>query len=472
MNARELKSRVLSVLTSGTRREQLVPDDDVFRKDDPKLALKALSFVGQALRFDPKVVPSQFVTEDWPRDDRRILPEALRAPILRLLDGHKCTEDTAVTVAWALEKRRLRPHPFDLPKMDAFVRRHAEHLGIMAQYWAQRDSPVERRQGYFDAEDVNEQSWTDAPLARRVKFLEELRQRDAAKARDMLKAAWARENAEARARLLAALQVALGTDDIAFLEGLAKDRAPRVKALAHRLLARLTGAAGDNPALAACVERIQKTKAGLLRRRIELKLELPATVKEHAANRWIQELFADVSLEELERALDVTESELVAAAEKDERLLFALALMASRERRFDLLEPIVDILPDAWGRMSEVAFDEVRFAHAGEKERWVETMVQPRRWMPEAPFPAWSWLLRRIEGPLPLGVMKEIQQTKRWFILIAGEEQPATEVVQIFCALCPAELRNRMREQIEPLEFERKDKGLLLMEILDRLEKV
>jgi hypothetical protein len=139
---------------------------------------------------------------------------------------------------------------------------------------------------------------------------------------------------------LSALQTELSNGDQVFLESIQKDRAPRVRNLVQRLMGAIAGQGAENPALAACMERILKSKTGLLKKRASLKLELPAMVKEHETNRWVQDQFADVSLDEFARAYGLTNSELVEATEKDENLLFALALMAAREGRFALVRPL------------------------------------------------------------------------------------------------------------------------------------
>src|SRR6185369_6404716 len=199
-----------------------------------------------------------------------------------------------------------------------------------------------------------------------------------------------------------------------FLESIQKDRAPRVRTLVQRMLAVISGSPSENPALAACMERIQKSKAGLLKKRNALKLELPATVKEHEVNRWIQEQFADVTLDGLALACEMSERQLVEAAEKDNNLLFALALMASREKRFDLLDAVTDELPDTWGRMSELTADDDLEKDAGELPAWIRALIKPKQWLPEMPFPAWSWLHRQIEGPLPAGIMREVLASNGW----------------------------------------------------------
>ncbi|HEX8712280.1 MAG TPA: DUF5691 domain-containing protein [Terracidiphilus sp.] len=470
MNAAELKTRVLPKLLAGSRQDEWATDPLI--SGDAKAALNLLSLCGQAMRFERPIRPAEFAIESWPRDERVIVPQDVRNVMLRLLVEGRCSDDAAQALAWALARCKLRPHPFDLPRLEAFVRSYAECLGATAQFWVQREKPAAQQLAYFDADALNADNWTEAPLARRVRFLEEFRNSDPTAARAALESTWPHETADARHRLLVTMQTGLAAADSSFLESLAKDRAPRVRALAQRLLARLPGAQASNPALAECLSRIQRGKAGVLKKRAALKLELPATVKEHEANRWIYEQFADLNLDELARALEMDCDELINASEEDENLLFALATMASTERRFDLLQRIASgPLPDAWGRMSETGWEEAMAFSGLERERWVTALVHPRKWIPDAPLAPWSWLHKRMEGPLPAPIMREILHAKEWTNRLSAEKPPLAEQIQVFCALSPAECRTLLRDQLQPLEPERTEKGLLLLEILDRLEK-
>lgn len=467
MNADHLRSKVLPILLSGTRRDatnQLLAP----APDRAGAVLNAMSLTGQMLRFTRPSVPAEFALEHWPRDDRRIVPDPLRLPIARLLD--RSTDDTARALAVTLEKRRLRPHPFDFPKLETFVRRYADRLGATAQYWVQRESPAAPAYGYFEAQELTAENWTESPLRPRVQFLKSLRKQDPANARKLLEQSWPGENPDSRLQLLSTLQLDLSTEDRQFLESIQKDRAPRVRALVHRLLSTLSGSSGENPALAACMQRIQKSKAGLLKKRPALKLELPATAKEHEVNRWIQELFADVTIESLAEACELPATELPESAAKDENLLFALALIAFRESRIDLLDRITDELPNAWGRMSELGLNDDLQIDTGDTLEWATALVKPKKWLPEVPFPAWSWLHRQIEGPLPTPMMREILSSKTWTEQLEPEKKGGAEFIQAICALCPPELRATIRVQLEPLEIDRKDKGLMLLDILDELE--
>lgn len=467
MNADELRSRILPVLLSGTRRGS---GDQVsaLGGDREHSLLNALSLAGQALRFTRPPVPGEVAVERWPRDERRIVPDHLRAAILRLLD--RSTDDTARALALALERHKLRPHPFDLPKLDPFVRRYADRLGVTAEYWVQRETHAQKSRGYFEADEVTADNWTESSLRQRVLFLRALRKQNPEAARQLLEKSWPGESPDGRVQLLSTFQSGLSQPDRPFLESVQKDRAPRVRAMVQRMLATLSGSSADSSALAACMERIQRSKAGLLKKRPAIKLELPATVKEHEVNRWIHGQFADVAIESVARACEMSTSDLIEAAAKDSNLLFALALMASREKRFDLLDAITDELPDAWGRMSELDLTDELQWDAEEPAGWVSALIKPKRWLPESPFPAWSWLHRQIEGFLPVGILREVLSSKSWTEQLEPEKKGGSEFVQVICALAPPPLRTTIREQIEPLEADRRDKGWMLLDILDELE--
>jgi len=469
MNTEELRAKLLPMLLSGARRDS---GDELLKlgSDREHSLLRALSLTGQSLRFTRPAVPSEFAVERWPRDERRMVPDRLRRPMLRLLD--RSTDDTARALALGFDKQRLRPHPFDLPMLDGFVQRYADRLGATAQFWVLRQVPAQRLHGYFEADELTPENWTESSLRPRVKFLKELRKRDGAAARKLLEQCWAGENPDNRVQLLSTIQTGLSAEDRAFLESIQKDRAPRVRAIVHRLLTALSGEAGENAALTACMNRIQRTKTELLKKRTALKLELAANVKEHEANRWIQEQFADVNLEQLAHACELSDREVIDAAEKDDNLLFALALMASREKSLDLLDVITDELPDAWGRMSELSSEDNLEKDREEIEAWAGALIKPRKWLPVVPFPAWSWLHRQIEGPLSAGIMRDVMASKAWEEQLDPEKKGGSEFVQVMCALCPQELRGMVRAQLERLEADRKDKGWMLLDILDELENL
>lgn len=469
MNWNTLHAKVLPSLLGGTSRHPL--PGELVRPPSPgsEGALELLSLTGQALRFERPLTPASFVIEPEISDDRKIIAEHLRRPLLRLLTSKNATEHPGLALARAFDRLRLRPHPFDLPLIDAFVRSHAEKLGPTARHWADRQKADAGTQSYFDPGLLDESNWAQATLSRRAAYLEQRRREDADAARALAEATWAQEDADSRFRLLQAFQIGLSMADHPFLSTLEKDRAPRVRALAARFLARL-GAGTENPALAACLERIKQGQSGLLRKRATLKVELPANVKDQAASRWILQTFTDVSFNELAGAFKVTEKELIEAAEKDDSLLLALALIATSERRLDLLDLVVAKLPNAWGRMLESGLDTLGTMTDSERHRWEEIVVHPYRKDPPTTHFLWDWLHRITDIEAAPAVMSIILHSKL-LMKVPEQERGSAYWLELIAAICPATRRPELREQLAEFEQSQTVIPFALLDILDGMEK-
>lgn len=106
---------------------------------------------------------------------------------------------------------------------------------------------------------------TGAPPARAA-ALAVLRRDDAAAARALLAESWRSEGAAGRARLLGALETALGPDDEPFLEEALDDRSREVRAVAAGLLASLPGSALVARMTARVRDALRHEPGGLLRR--------------------------------------------------------------------------------------------------------------------------------------------------------------------------------------------------------------
>jgi hypothetical protein len=250
------------------------------------------------------------------------------------------------------------------------------------------------------------------------------------------------------------------------------DRAPRVRALAQRLLCRLPGAAGDHPALRACMERIQRSETGLLRKRMVLSLELPATVKEHTVRNWIRETFAEVALDELGRSLGASELEIIEAAGKDQNLLLGLAIMATQDKRFDLLEEVVrKHFKDVWEQMSLSGPIDLSDWTPEERIQWAEILASPYGAKPPLLYAAWSWLHRSLKGPMPEGLMEGVVRSPSWLSELQQKEKCGPEWLEMLAACCPRPQRDRLRAQLADVDSPLTVTALPLMDILDTMEK-
>jgi hypothetical protein len=157
-------------------------------------------------------------------------------------------------------------------------------------------------------DELNEANWGDWwPAARRM-ALSQIRLRDPARATALLAAKAAGEGAEARLRLVECLLPGLSEGDVPYLESLSTDRAPKIKALAASLLARLgrgTGTGEDAAELAGFFE--VKTK-GLLRR---TRILGARPIKTPAQRSRRDALFAQVDFGGFAVALGVSADDLV-----------------------------------------------------------------------------------------------------------------------------------------------------------------
>jgi len=465
-----LKSRVLPALLAGANRRSMELDT-LFGADAEQPRLRALSLTGQALRFERPSGPEDFLVESEIRDDRRIIPDEMRRPLIRLLTLSKATPPVAAAIAWAMDKAQLRLHPFDQPKLDTFIRAHAEHLGSTAEQWATRRADVSTAPVYFFAEDeLDDNNWHTVQLRHRARYIEERRKLDPDAARALVETAWPQQDAEARVRLLMAFQTDLGVADQAFLVSLEKDRSPRVRSMALQLLSRLPNSTYDNPALRQLMERIQRSESGIFRKKPVLTLELPATVKEQAAPFWIQEMVASISLHELTRTLSLGGEELIDASKKDRNLLFALAWMATQDRRFDLLSAIAAEHEELWEKMSLVNEIDLEHLSRAERELWATALTKPAWSKPPKEIAKWTWLHTAIKGPVPAGLMDGMLRS-RWTEDLAEAAKARPDLPEMLAACCPASLRTKLREQLGTLDPSLTVNAFSLLDILDTMER-
>jgi hypothetical protein len=464
MSARDLKATILPGLLSGARNG--LPLEKIGAGD----ALQALSLTAQALRFDRPAPPRQFDVEEKVVDDRPIVALDLRKLLLRLLTPKNRTSLQAARVAHALSAANLRLYPLHLPLLDEFVRAHAEILGPEALAYAQREAPAEQKQNYFAPDQLTDETWMLATPAVRARYIMDRRVSDPAIARALVEAVWTTENADNRLRLLGAIREHLSEADQPFLAGLAKDRAPRVRELAQRLLARLPGFEGDNPALRNVLERIKAGKTGLVFKKPMLTLELPATVHKSMAAAWIRENFAGVGLDELARALSMTVGDMIEAAHKDAPMIFACFIMATEEKRFDAIDTIVRHITDIWDSVAASGLDELPAYTQSERIRWADIVVQPKAWTADTSFWNLTRLAQLLDGPVSDELMKQILNSKPWTNLLKDFSRLNADMIDTLSVLCPPAMRPTLRSHLAVIEPAKTGNAILFLDVMDKLE--
>lgn len=293
------------VLTRWTMGAAAAPTASVWRDalgDDPVEAeLRLLALVGQFLGGMVVAEPAGglFALPDVPKLVPPPVPAPLRSLVRRIFAREREAGRRRLLLDF-LAARGQSMHPGDW--MPAANDDDVPDLYAPWRDWAaaagERTAVVVR-----DGDELTVESWGDYwPAARNV-ALTALRRRDPDAARTLLEVKFASEAAEVRLRLLATLATGLSDADRPFLDLLAAgDRAPKVKALATSLLARLGhgGAGGEDAAELAGFFEVQSK--GLLRR---TKVVAARTLKTAAQTQRRQALLSGVDATTFATALQL-----------------------------------------------------------------------------------------------------------------------------------------------------------------------
>jgi len=296
------------VLTRWTMGGSAVPNapaawSDALGSDASEAELRLLALSGQLLGTMAIPEPTGEVRPlgDIPVLARPPLPDALRPRARRLLQ--QLREPSARrTLLDFLDARGWTLHPGD------WMPRPGEDVPEVYAAW--QDWAAASGSPSFASETLSAESWDSfGPAARHAAFTA-LRRQDPAQANALLVEKIAGEAPDHRVRLLEALAIGLSDADGPLLESLAGDRAPRVKALAAALMARLGhGQSGDENAAELAAFFLVQSK-GLLRR---TRAIVPQAMKTPAQRSRRSALLEALSFDAFAQALGLSSAELVGA---------------------------------------------------------------------------------------------------------------------------------------------------------------
>jgi uncharacterized protein DUF5691 len=468
LDAASLEALTRSVVVGTARRS--LPVEGVFgagiEPTDPKAALKALALLGQHTRFVRRWQTAPIPTEPLFPDDRPTMPEAAR-PLLISLCGRKAdARDTiAFAIAEALERKALSIHRFDLPRLDAFVKEHAEQLGGRALAWTDR-----RARGAAIGR-LDETNWTLGGAEQKADFIRKLRGTDPARARELVEAAFPTERAAVRVRLVAAFHVNLSPADAAFLEKAATDRDGSVQATATNLLDELPGSAAAAKRRQEALSRIKVTRSGLLRRRTTIALDYPANVSVDLRPGWAFSAFQTTTVDDVAQAVGLRVEDIADAAAQDLLLLTVLAVRAMHAMRFDLVARLVRA-GAAWRAMIEnLAPHEFGAAWL---QDWSAAAIQPGLWDKLPDTAALKFLCTALRAPLSEAIARNLLESNAWrsFVDPAREQaKDAAEQVVMLAVLMPTSLRPALRADLARLAATiNTTRALDAMTLLDLIE--
>lgn len=267
---------------------------------DPELALLALSghLLGTMAVAEP---PSDLaVLPDLPALPQPTIPDTLRPLARRLLlsapDQRGALLDLIGARGWTVHPGDWMPAPGD---------ESAPEIYSAWSDWAALAGGGEAATA--GGEHLTAESWHDFGPAGRAAALARLRRTDPASARALLESRMASEPAESRLRLAQSLSDGLGAEDVPLLETLLGDRAPKVKAVAASLLARLGRGGAEAEDAGELAGFFSIRSKGLLRRTRILE---PNPLKTPAQGHRRDELMTRVDYPSFASALDLTPDEL------------------------------------------------------------------------------------------------------------------------------------------------------------------
>jgi len=461
---------ILETLMQGTARRPLHPAGALsagLEAGDEQTPARMLALAVQAQLYDLPAPPDRFEDSPEAADGRPIVPAEVRQLILRLVSGKGNPPDdpAAFALAQGLERHGVRLHPFDVPRLAAFVGKHSDMLGI-ALADGQGDAAAAGN-SWTLWETLDETNWMLATPARKAHFIAELRLTDAAKARTLVEAQLPLEKAEVRLRMIDALGAGLSSADRALLESLAGDRAPTVKRAVTRLLARLPGTGAAEAQIAELLSRISRGSTGLLRKRVTLTLQLPANVKSAAAEiDWLAASFGGIGCTALAEALGMTPEALPEAAQDDGRLLRGIAFSACAERNWPIIAAIANgRLADIWISFLQTGLASFGLATPRERSAWASAAIPARLGLSgHDPYQILA-LHRAMEGPLPLA------QARAVFHAATQSRHMTSELLTAATALMPDGGLEELALKLGQMPPETAGRARLLADILIRLKE-
>ncbi len=461
---------ILEALTQGTARRPLHPAGVLGEGLEPgaeNTPAQMLALAVQAQLYDLPAAPERFEEAAATRDERPIVPDDVRPSILRLVTGKGNPPDdpAAFALAQGMGRHGFQLHPFDIPRLAAFIHKHADLLGI-----ALTDAEGEgtaATSAWALWETLDETNWMLATPVRKANFIADLRLSDPAKARALVEAQLPLEKAEVRLRLIDALGAGLSGEDRPLLESLAADRAPTVRRAVTRLLARLPGTGAAEAQIAELLSRITQGSAGLLRKRITLSLQMPANVKSVAAEiDWLATNFGGIGCSALARAVGMTSAAMVESAQHDIRLLRGIAFSACAERNWPVLSEIANgPAPEVWTTFLQAGLVSFGLVTPRERLDWAGSAIRPQLGHSDHDPYQIAALHRAMEGPLPL------PQARAVFEAAARSRHITSEMLTAAIALMPGGGLGEARLMLDQMPEETAGRARLLADILIRLKE-
>ncbi|MEM7425964.1 MAG: DUF5691 domain-containing protein [Pseudomonadota bacterium] len=302
--------RIKASWMTGSSAVRHAPDEwrDLVAVEAVESELRLVALVGQALQLALDPVPAQDLVAmtDVPRLAYPVLPDQARPRFRRLFEAARSDRWQESTLLRFVAARGYVAHPADWmpsPRDEDVPEVYLPWLG----WQAAQDTG---RMSEHEPVALTAENWDYFTPAERRAELSALRRSDPSAAGSLIEAKAPDLPAEQRLRLVELLAENLSAEDADFLKSLLADRSGKVKTLAAAFLARLGQGVDAGELETELAGFLKLGKKGLLSRKLKVSAN---KLKTDAQRRRRAELFEQVALQGLSRALNVSEGDFLEA---------------------------------------------------------------------------------------------------------------------------------------------------------------
>jgi hypothetical protein len=425
-------------------------------------ALTTVALVAARGRYARSAPPREKPDPPIADSDQTILvPDKARSLLIRLFTGKdaSATDGIAFACVTALRQAGLRLHPFDYSRLEDFVARFANDLGVQERQWLNIVRPEGRQEEepYSDAP-VTEETVAKASKTRKLSFLKAVRRSDAARARSLIEGLMPGEPANMRAELAGLLGAGLSNDDRHFLEGLAADRAQSVRDTAEMLLARLPDTAAYYRKLERARDMIEIKTRGLVKKTVTLSLRIETRPNVTHTDPVVHgtvfnaELFHGLLLADLASALQMPVADMLAASANQLGLGHLMLRSAALEGAAVDLDRFASLFSNAPEPSALFVLKDVMPATSGKmRAALLELALSPEPWgvLPSPSF--FEQVFDLLREPLPHDMAARLMASSVWrAALESGNEASRPLWVENIAPLVPRSLSPEFIRTAEP----------------------
>jgi hypothetical protein len=219
------------------------------------------------------------------------------------------------------------------------------------------------------------------------------------------------------------------------------------------------------------MERIIRRESGILRKRLTLKLELPATVIGDNWHGWVAQSFADVELEELANVLGLRSIEMIAAAAQDRQLSAAVTIMAFRQGNASMARQAYEAMPEVLPWLTWPLLQSIEDVEPNSRKELAEYLVRKYLDAGSITSAALGQVHRLLTGPISDGLIDGIMRAPVWSQWSAHQGNHFSLFAPV-AALCSSAKRPALREALAKIDSAHIMPILQFLDMLDSLEKV